>query len=252
MHFAWVLIFLISWNASAHEVQSITQHVWLQRQKKSGWLQALRARADVKRNFAIGAEGIYLERFSLTDKQVGAFTLLRPSDRWTVEIRYHQGKGNKILPQKQSTASAWYSLRDGLSPFVIYRDSRYSLTTLHAVNVGIEVETIPHFIFVPMVMRGRATFFSPGKTEDVYSHGIRVIYYTENKFSLAAFGSKGKEAAQGIIGRSTILVDTLSAGVAGTWYFSPDFKGELIVDQTDYDQLKTQFTTTTLNLTWMF
>ncbi len=236
----------------AHEIQSTTQHVWLHRQKTSGWLGALRARADVRRNLALGAEGIYLERFNLKDKQAGAFALVRPSDRWTIELKYLQGNGNEILPKKQSTASVWYALSDGFSPFIFYRDSRYSLTTLHAATLGIEIEKIPHLILVPLVMRGKATFFSPGKTEDVFSYGLRVIWYTENKFSLAAFGSVGREASQGIIGRSTLLVDTLSAGVAGSWNFTQDFKGELVVDQTDYGQLKTQFTTTTLNLTWMF
>ncbi len=252
MRFTWTLLFIISWSASAHEIQSTTQHIWLHRQKKSGWIQTLRNRVELKRNFSIGGEGTYLERFGITDKQIGALTLYRPTPRWSLELRYLQGRGNKILPEKQTTTSAWYALEEGLSPFTILRDSRYSLTVVQTAQVGVEIEKIPHFIFIPTVMRGKATFSDSENTESVFSYGLRVIYYTENKYSFSVFGSQGREAAQGIVGQSSIGVNTLSAGFSAACFFSQELKGEFIFDQTDYKELKTQFTTSTLNLTWMF
>lgn len=252
MHFFVLLLFIFSSNSFAHEIQSTTQFVNLRRQKESGWYQAFRGKMDISSDVQIGAEASYLERFDLYDKQVGGLVNYRPGDRWTLEAKYLQGKGNEILPEKQTHLTAYYALGSGLSPFIIYRDSRYSLTTVHSVNLGMEIEKIPHIIFIPMIMSGKATFKSPGETEDINSYGLRVTYYTENRYSFSVFGFRGKEASQGIIGRSTEVVDTLSGGFAGTWFFNDAFKSELVFDHTDFDQLKTEFHTLTLNLTWMF
>lgn len=252
MRFFVLLLVLFSSELYAHEVQSSTQHVNIRRQNETGWQQTLLGRFDYNRNFHFGAIGSYLERFDIYDKQAGGFVVYRPNEAWTIEGRYLQGMGNDILPEKMAQVSAYYGWGNGLAPFIIYRDNRYSVTTVHSVNLGIEIEKIPHFIFVPVVMFGRATFKSPAQSDDVNSYGLRAIYYNEGKYSFSLFGFRGKEASQGIIGESTQIVDTLSGGLSATWYFTQNFKSELVFDHTDYDQLNTEFHTTTLNLTWMF
>lgn len=248
---ALVLIFL-SLNAQAHEILSITQHVNLRKQNETGWQQDLIAKFDFNQKFDFGAQATYLERFDFYEKRVGGFVVYRPNESWTLEARYLQGMGNEILPEKQAIISAYFAAGAGLAPFIYYRDSRYSVTHLHTVNLGVEIEKIPHFIIIPSVMIGRATFKSPGKTDDVHNYGLRATYYVEKKWAFTVFGYKGKEASQGIIGRSTLLIDTLSGGLGATYFFNDDFKADLIFDHTDYDQINTEFHTTTLNLSWMF
>ncbi|MFP5384598.1 MAG: hypothetical protein ACLGHN_00870 [Bacteriovoracia bacterium] len=224
----------------------------LRKQNEAGLQQDLIARFKINRKFDIGAQGTYLERFDLYEDRVGAFVTARPLEGWTFEARYLQGMGNRILPEKELNLSVYHSFALGLSPFLYYRDARYSLTHLHAVNVGMEIEKIPNLIIIPSFMGGKATFKDPAETESVYSFGLRVIWYKEAHCSFSAFSYKGKEASQAVIGRSSELVDTLSGGLSAAWYFSPEWRAELVFDHTDYDELQTEFHTTTLNLSRMF
>lgn len=244
----WLLLF--SSVAVAHELQSITQHIDIKEPGETGWQQDLIGRFSLSRQFDFGLQGTYLERFDFYETRLGGLLTYRPTDRLTLELRYLEGSDNEILPENEGFLSAYYALADGLSPYLILRDSRYSVTHVSTATLGMEIEKIRSFIIMPQVLYGKATFESPGQTRDVYNAGLRVIYYQEGKYSLTAFGYAGKEASQGIIGRSTILVDTLTGGIGGGYYFAPDLKADLIVDHTDYDQLNTQFLTTTLNLVW--
>lgn len=252
MRFIVLLTILFSLKVSAHEVQSITQYLNIRRTDQVGWLQDIIARATINDKYDVGAQATYLERFDLYEKRLGGFVTYRPNKAWTFEARYLQGMGNQILPEKQTTLSAYHSLVEGLSPFLFYRDSRYTVTTVHTANLGLEIEKIPNIIFIPSFTIGRATFKSPAKSDDVYSYGMRAVYYKEQKYSFSAWAYKGREASQGIVGASTILVDTLSGGLGAAYWWSSGFRAELLFDHTNYDQLKTEFHTTTLNLSWMF
>ncbi len=250
----WIALVLsiITFSAHAHEILSTTQHVTIRKQDETGWQQDLIAKIDFSRKFDFGAQATYFERFNFFEKRAGGFVIFRPTESWSLEARYLQGIGNEILPEKQAILSAYYAAAAGLAPFIYYRDTRYSVTHLHTVNLGVEIEKIPYIIIIPSVMVGRATFKSPGKTDNVHNYGLRASYYVEKKWAFTVFGYKGKEASQGIIGRSTKLIDTLSGGLGGTYYFNDDLKADLIFDHTDYDQLNTEFHTTTLNISWMF
>ena len=247
-----VLLLCFPLTTHAHEIQSVTQHVNLRKQKTSGWQQDLLARVEVNDKVNVGGQVTYLERFELFEKRLGGLVSYRPTDKWSLEAQYLQGKGNEVLPEKQTILSAYYAWMSGFSPYLYYRDSRYSRTTLHTVNAGMEIEKLPGIIFIPSIMLGKASFDSPEETRDVHNFGVRAIYYQEKKFGVSLFAYKGKEASQGIIGASSEMVDTLTGGGSFTWYFTGNFKGELAFDHTDYDQLKTEFHTTTLNLSWMF
>lgn len=251
----WIVLFLTtvcSVHSFAHEIHSSTQHINLRKQDQSGWQQDLLARLNLNSKIDLGAQLTYLERFNLFDKRAGAFIGYRASDRWSFEFKYLQGLGNEILPEKDFHWLSYFALAPGYSPYILYKDSRYSLTHLHTATLGMEIEKISNFIFIPSVMLGRATFKDPAKTEDVFSYGLRVNYYVEKKFSLTAFTYFGKEASQGIIGSSEILVDTRTGGLGGSYFFTPAFKGELIFDHTDYQELETEFHTTTLNFSRTF
>jgi hypothetical protein len=250
----WIalLIFIAPQVLFAHEIQSVSQHINLRRQNQSGWQQDVIARIRANRKFDVGAQATYFDRFNIFDKRVGGLLTYRPSDLWTFEARYLQGKGNEILPEKETILSAYHSTQVGISPYFYYKDSRYSVTHLHTANIGVEIEKFQGFIIIPSFTLGRATFKSPGETKDVHNYGLRVTYYQEKKYGVSLFTYAGKEASQAVIGRSSVLVSTLTGGAAFTWYFSDDFKSELTFDHTDYDELKTEFHTTTLNLSWMF
>jgi hypothetical protein len=250
----WIALLLtfFSFSLYAHEITSVTQHVTLRKQDEVGLQQDVIAKINLNKIFDIGAQATYLERFDLFEKRVGGFMVIRPHKKWTVEARYLQGMGNEVLPEKQAILSAYYAAGPGYSPYVFYRDSRYSVTHLHTINFGVEIEKIANIILIPSFMVGKATFKPLGKTDDVHNYGLRAIYYVEKTWAFTLFGYKGKEASQGIIGRSTELVDTLSGGLGGTYYFTDELKADLFFDHTDYDQLNTEFHTTTLNISWMF
>lgn len=237
----------------AHEVALITQHISLKKQHQSGWQQDVIARAAVSRNFDIGLQASYLERFDLYENRLGGNLIYHPTNRLTLEARYLRGKSsNEILPLDQFDFSAYYALFKGYTPFLFFRDARYSITDLQTLSFGLEIEKIPHFIIIPQLMFGSASFESPSDSKNVHGLSLKVMYYVEKKFSLFAYGSSGKEASQGIVGQGNLLVDTLTGGLGGGYFLAPDLRGELFIDHTDYQELNNQFITTTLQLRWMF
>lgn len=252
MRFVLFLVFL-STSLQAHEVQVSTQHLDIKKQNETAWQHDIIGRAVLSRKFDIGLQATYLERFDLHEGRFGGFLIYHPKPGITLEFRYLNGQNeNEILPEDQYNFSAYMAWQEGLTPFLLYRDARYSQTHLHALNLGLEIEKIRHIILIPQIMFGKATFNFPAETKDVHNYGLRAIYYHEGRFSLFAFGYKGKEASQGIIGQSNIIVDTLSGGLGTGFYFTPTIRGEILIDHTDYEQLNNQFVTSTFNLQWVF
>lgn len=245
----WTL--LLPLMAQAHEVQLVSQYVDLGKNGGRGIQEDLIGRIDLNRKWKVGAQGTYLERFDLYEKRAGGSVQYRPNEALTIEARYLQGMGNDILAEKDGYLAAYYAMAPGLSPYFIYRHADYSVTDLDTYQMGIEIEKISHIIIVPQLLLGNATFTTPSETRAVYNAGVRAIYYEESKYSVFAFALKGKEASQGIIGKSNILIDTLSLGGGAGYNFTQNMKGELIFDHTDYDELNNQFMTTTLNLVWV-
>ena len=247
------LILLLSSNiALAHELQSVTQHIDIKKHGETAWQQDLLYRHDIDRKWQIGVQGTYLERFDKYEKRAGIIAVYRPSELWTFEGRYLQGMGSEILPERETSLTAYHSTMVGISPFFSLKDSRYSNTTLDTFNLGVEIEKIEGFIFIPSFTVGSAKFKDPNETQFVYTLGLRTSYYQERKYIASIFGYTGKEASQAIIGRSSELVTTLTGGASFEWFFSDDLRAEIIIDHTDYDQLNNQFITSTLNLRWTF
>jgi hypothetical protein len=251
--FIFLLLTLLSGFAQAHEVSLITQHISLKKQHQSGWQQDVIARAAVSRNFDVGLQGTYLERFDLFENRVGGYVMYHPTNRLTLDARYLRGKSsNQILPLDQFDFSAYYALFKGYTPYLFFRDARYSSTDLQTITLGAEIEKISHFIIIPQVMFGSATFRSPSESKNVHGFSLKVMYYVEKQFSLFAYGSSGKEASQGIVGQGNLLVDTLTGGLGAGYFLTPSLRSELFIDHTDYQELKNQFLTTTFQLRWMF
>ncbi|MES2526046.1 MAG: hypothetical protein V4598_03130 [Bdellovibrionota bacterium] len=252
MNFLLFAILFASGTAmSSTDFYLSTTHVNITRQNEEGWQHELSGKHDLGRKVYVGLNGTYLERFSFFEKRYGAFLGYKASDRLTLEARYYLGEGdNEILPREQKVLSAYYSVAPGFTPYLVYRDNRYSITRVHMMNLGMEIEKIPNIILIPQVMSGKATFASPSGTENIYNYGLRAMYYIEKKFTAFVFGFQGKEASQGIVGRSNVLVDTKTAGFGGSWFFRDNFRVEGVLDHTDYKQFRNQFVTTTLNLYW--
>lgn len=247
------LFFLLGLNtAFADELQSVTQHIDIKKQGETAWQQDLLYRHDLDRKWQIGVQGTYLERFDKYEKRAGAIIVYRPSELWTFEARYLQGMGSEILPERETSLTAYHSTMVGIAPFFSLKDSRYSNTTLDTFNLGVEIEKIEGFIFIPSMTVGAAKFKDPNETKAVYTFGLRASYYQESKYIVSLFGFTGKEASQAITGKSSELVTTLTGGASFEWFFSDSLRAEIIVDHTDYDQLNNQFITSTLNLRWTF
>lgn len=250
----YLLLIALIWSGSilaSTDLLLSSQNVSITRQNETGWQHELSVRTDVGRKTNAGLSGTYLERFSFFEKRFGGFLTYRPSDRLTVEGRYYLGENdNEILPREQRLLTAYYAAAPGYTPYLSYRDYRYSVTRVHMANLGMEIEKFANILLIPQVMAGRATFSTPAGTESIYNYGLRAMYYVEKKFTAFLFGYQGREASQGIVGRSNTLVDTRSGGGGGSWYFTDRIRAELVFDHTNYKQLKNRFITSTLNLYW--
>lgn len=247
-----ITCFLLSDFAFSHEIFLSTQLVKIRRQNETGKQVDLVGSTPLNRQLSIGLQATYLERFSFYEKRAGGFVQWKPIDGLVLEGRYLKGGDNQILTQDLLSLSANYALADGLSPFIVLRESRYSITTLRTTQLGIEIEKIPSIIIIPQLTFGKASFRQVDNTRDVYNYGVKGIYYREGQWAASAFVYHGKEAAQGIIGRSSRVVTTFTGGLGGSYQVTQDVRAELIVDHTDYQELKNSFLTTTFNLNWMF
>jgi hypothetical protein len=226
----------------------------LRKQDRIGTQQDIIAKVNYSRKWDLGLRGTYLERFDQFEKRLGGGFTYRPNQSLSLEISYLLGHNNKILPTNQLGITSYVSYSPGLTPFLNYLDSSYSLTHVQTLSLGLEIEKISHLIIIPIISGGKSTFKTPANTKDLYSLGARITYYLENQLSFSLFSFKGREASQSIIGQNkkNVLVDTLSGGLSASYTFNSTFKTELTFDHTDYEQLKNEFHTTTLNLTWKF
>jgi hypothetical protein len=248
-----LLIVFRSAISFAHEVQVITQHIKLNRQNDSAWQSDVLAKAVLSPKWEAGLQGTYLERFDLYERRAGAFVVFTPIENLTFEARYLKGDSRvQILPQDQYSLSIYHALAEGISPFILYQNSLYTITHLQSLRLGVEIEKIPSLIIIPQVMLGQAQFKDPAEVREVNSFGLKLIYYKEQHYSVSLYGFRGIEASQSIIGNSSSTVATKTVGFGGGYYFFPNIKTEFIFDYTDLGTLDNQFLTSTLNLVWTF
>ena len=248
-----IFALFLSTSVFAHEVQLITQHIKINRQNETAWQFDALAKAVVNTKFEFGLQGTYLERFDLYERRAGAFAVFNPAPNLTFELRYLKGsEGVEILAHDSYSVSMYHALSAGLSPYISYQNSLYSITHLQMIRLGIEIEKFQNIILIPQVMLGQAQFDSPSEVKEVNNFGLKMIYYREQVYSLQAYAYKGTEAAQVIVGLSNKVIETKTAGVGAGYYLLPDVKTELLFDYTDLGELDNQFLTTTLNLVWAF
>lgn len=168
IRFLAVIVVLIFSNILyAHDIQTITQFIAIKKQNTSGFQQDILARAVLSKKWEAGVQASYLNRFNVSDKRTGAFVGFHPSNRWFLELKYLQGMGNRLLPEKQTQLQTYYTIGSGYSAYATLRNSRYAFTNLNTVNLGIEIEQIPSLIFIPSFMLGNATFKNPADTKAV-------------------------------------------------------------------------------------
>ena len=250
-----IVLFIVFWSTSAlaHEVQLVTQHIKLNRQNESAWQTDLLAKAVLTPKWEAGLQGTYLDRFNLYEKRAGAFVVFNPLPNVTFEARYLKGDSDvEILARDQYSLSLYHSLVEGISPFLLYQNSLYSITHLQTIRFGIEIEKFANIIIITQIMIGQAQFRDPTEVEEVNSYGLKLIYYKEQQYSFSLFSYKGREASQSIIGRSSETINTKNIGAGAGYYFHPKLKSEFLFDYTDLGELDNQFLTSTLNLVWSF
>ncbi len=248
-----LFIVFLSTSAYAHEVQLITQHIKLNRQNDSAWQSDFLAKAVLSPKWEAGLQGTYLERFNLYENRAGAFVVYHPLQNLTLEARYLRGEaGVEILAKDQYSLALYHSLSEGISPFLIYQNSLYTITHLQSMRLGIEIEKIRNILIIPQILIGQAQFKDPGEVRELNSLGLKVSYYEEKKYSFSLYGYKGLEASQSLIGRSSQTIGTKSVGASASYYFFRDVKSEFLFDYTDLGKLENQFITSTLNLVWTF
>lgn len=248
-----LFIAFLSTSAIAHEIQVLGQHIKLNRQNESAWQSDVLAKAVVSSKWEVGLQASYLDRFNLNEKRAGIFAFFNPRPNLTLEMRYLKGDSDaEILARDQYSFGLYHALTQGISPYLLYQNSLYSITHLQTLRFGIEIEKLANFIIIPQVMLGQAQFKDPTEVREVNSYGLKIIYYKELQHAFSVFSYKGIEASQAIIGRSSQTIETQTIGASISYFFIPDLKTEFIFDYTDLGELDNQFLTSTLNLVWAF
>jgi hypothetical protein len=249
----FIIALFLSANSWTSEIQLSNQYLKINRQKDIGWQTNLYAKTTLSQKWEAGLLANYLERFHFFEKRLGASAVYRPHDAWVIEARYlHAQEGAELLPTNQYILSLYHSLADGLSPFLTYQNSHYSLTHIQTMRLGVEIEKFKNILLIPQLLLGQAHFHNPRETREVNSFGLKGVYSIEKQYFFSAFAFKGVEASQAIVGRSSDIIETKTAGGGIGHYFFNALKAEALFDYTDLGKLNNQFITTTLNLSWIF
>ena len=249
----FIVILFLSATAWTSEIQLSNQYLKINRQNETGWQTNLYAKTGLSQKWDVALLANYLERFHFFEKRLGAAAVYKPNDAWVIEARYlHAQEGAELLPTNQYILSLYHSLTDGLSPFLTYQNSHYSLTHIQTMRLGIEIEKLKNILLIPQVLIGQAYFHNPKGTREVNSLGLKAMYSIEKQYFFSVFAFKGVEASQGIVGSSSELIETKTAGGGIGHYFYEALKAEALFDYTDLGKLNNQFITTTLNLSWIF
>jgi hypothetical protein len=251
MKYLFALVFL-STSLLAHEIKMATSVIDIPVQRETGTQQDLFGRFNLNQDWDAGLHGTHLKRYNYFENRLGAFVTYRPSDRTTLELRSYFARDVQLIPEQEIGLSVYHALSDGLTTFMSYRNSRYSVTDVESIALGFEIEKIVHWIFIPQIMAGTATFRRPAETKNLYSVGARVVYHHEEEFGLFAFGFRGAEASQAVVGDSSQLINTLTGGLGGNYHITRDLIAEISIEHTDYGNLKVQFITSQFNLKWRF
>lgn len=249
--FAFLLF--LSTKSIADEIQLSNQYLKINRQNEIGWQSNLSAKATLSQKWDVGLLANYLERFHFFEKRLGALAVYKPNEAWVIEARYlHAQENAELLPTNQYILSVYHSLSNGFAPFLTYQNSQYSVTHVQTLRLGVEIEKMKNILLIPQALIGQAYFHNPKGTREVNSLGLKAVYSIEQQYFLSVFAFKGVEASQAILGSSSELVETKTAGAGVGYYFSEGLKAEAIFDYTDLGKLNNQFVTTTLNLSWIF
>jgi hypothetical protein len=237
----------------ADEIQFSNQYIQINKQKSHGFQSTAVGVSEINNKWSLGLVANYLERFSLYESRLGATATYRPNDLYSIEARFIKAEsGSKILPQDQYRVTVYHRLSEGLSPFFTYQDSAYSITHLRTFNLGMEIEKLQNFIFIPQLMIGQAKFKDPIHSKEVNSIGLKVIYSVEQNYAYFLFANKAIESAQSIQGELAETVNTKTTGLGASYFLNSNLKLEGLFDYTDYEELENQFLTTTFNLTWTY
>jgi hypothetical protein len=249
----FIITAILSGIASASELHFSNQLIKINRQNETGYQAYVSGKTALNSAWELGLLANYIERFRLYETRLGGLATYRPNDRFFFEMRYLKGQENvQLLPKDQYGITVYHSWSDGISPFLNYQNSIYSITSLQTLKLGVEIEKIKNIIIIPHASIGQAKFNDPSETKEVNHLGLKVMYVVEENYSFQVYASKGIEASQAIVGRDSQTIETKTAGFGASYYTFGQLKLEGLFDYTDLGQLKNQFLTTTINLSWNF
>ena len=250
---ALFLLVFLSTTGFAHEAYLSSQHTKINRQEESSWLHTAGGKMHLNDESSITLEGSYLERFSFYEKRFGAGYFQQVLPNWGLGINYlHAFNNPEIFAEDQFNINNFISFNDGLSAFALYQRSQYSITEIDLIRLGLEIEKIQDFIFVPQITLGEARFDEPNTHHNLYQFGLKAIYYREALYSVSVHYFQGNEAAQTIVGRLNKTIYTKNVGLSLGYYINQDLEVEYLFDYLDLGKLNNQFVSSTINLNWSF
>ncbi len=250
-----ILIFLVFLSGTLHasELNFSQQYLHINKSGKTGHLSQLAVKTHTTNDLSVGISANYLERFDLYETSIGPQLIYKLNDQLALEAKYLKAQsGSEILATDQYFLSLYMSHSPGYSSAFSYQNSKYSVTDLQWFRWGLEIEKFKHFIIIPYALIGQAHFHRPFNSREVNSFGAKVISQHLDQYRFIAFASKGIEASQGLIGRSSQTIETKTIGGGIGRNLSHNIKMDALFDYTDLGKLKNQFLTTTLNLNWIF
>jgi hypothetical protein len=246
----WALLSVL-WLAGAwaHELETRYQYWWLKGPEVKSWRHDLLGTINLPGPHHLLFGVTHFERFREEDRQILlGWRRKTMSGYW--ELTHADGGHNKVLAIRDTQLTHGGPLGHGFDGQINLKAQGYDTNDLHMASVGLNKEFPGGSFIYTGLGGGRATFQSPGETQDVWGANVRAGRYQQDNYKWWVMGARGEEAQPLVVLGLTRPLRFVSYGVGGEKNLGTTWRASLDFDRTYYPSVATRMDSVTGRLIW--
>lgn len=233
----------------AHEVSLLHTEWWLRGPQESSWQTAIAGEATLSLDRTLLLAADHLERFELQEKRLSlGYRQRLEKGHW--QLTHAQGDHNDILAIRETRLEAGRALMQGLSGMIALKTQGFSPSDVHQLALALEYETPSGWLLLPSLNMGKATYFAPAKTQNIWGATLRFGRYREEDWRAWVYYGQAEEAQAQAIEKQTRALKTTSYGARGEKNLAHHWLVALELSRQFYPGLDLRFETASAQLTY--
>ncbi len=233
----------------AHEVSVLHTEWWLRGPEVRSWQTGLTGEATLSPDRALLLHTDHMERFELREARRGLGYRHRLEHGYW-QLTHAQGDHNDILAVRDTRLELGRALMQGLSGMLALKAQGFAPSDVHQLALALEYETASGWLVLPSLNLGRATYFAPAKTQDIWGASLRFGRYREEDWRVWAYYGLAEEAQAQAIENQTRALKTSSFGARGEKNLARHWLVALELSRQFYPALDLRFETASAQLTY--